>query len=142
MTVEVGASEPVLHLQMSDHGSELSGYHVLVVEDDYFVAKDMCKALVRRGATIVGPAPNMQRGRELLRQQRLDCALLDVNLNGEFVFELAAELRLQRVPTIFTTGYDAAFLPPSLRDTPCLQKPVDFNALIRVIRASGAEHRR
>ncbi len=141
MTVSADEDENVLHLQMSDQGSELLGYRVLVVEDDYFVAQDMCKALRRRGAIIVGPAANMQRGRELLRQQWLDCALLDVNLNGEFVFELAAELRTHRVHTIFTTGYDTAFLPPSLRDTPCLQKPVDFNALIRIIRASRREHR-
>jgi DNA-binding response OmpR family regulator len=139
MTVRARGGESALHLQMNDQGSELLGYHVLVVEDDYFVAQDMCKALQRRGAIIVGPAPNMQRSRELLRQQWLDCALLDVKLNGEFVFELAAELRRQRVPTIFVTGYDAAFLPPSLRDSPCLQKPVDFNALIRVIRANGGE---
>ena len=141
MTVRARGGESALHLQMNDQGSELLGYHVLVVEDDYFVAQDMCRALRRRGATIVGPAANVQRGRELLHQHRPDCALLDVNLNGELVFELAGELRTQRVATIFTTGYDTAFLPASLRDAPCLQKPVDFNELIRVIRASGREHR-
>jgi two-component system, response regulator PdtaR len=140
MTALSGGGERLLHLQMNEQGNELAGYHVLVVEDDYFVALDMCRALRRRGAIVVGPAANMQNGRELLRQQQPTCALLDVNLNGEFVFELATELRAQRVPTIFTTGYDTAFLPFSLRDMPCLQKPVDFNALVRLIRASGQGH--
>lgn len=127
----------LLHLQMSGTGTELAGYHVLVIEDDYLVAQDLCTALRRRGATVVGPAPNMARGRDLLRESEPGCALLDINLNGELVFDLAEELRARRIPIIFTTGYDAAFLPAPLRGTPCLQKPIDFNALLRLIRHVG-----
>jgi DNA-binding response OmpR family regulator len=127
----------VLQLQMSGSGTELAGCRVLVIEDDYLVAQDLCAALCRRGAEVLGPAPSVARGRELLRGPRPDCALLDINLNGELVFELAEELIAERIPTIFTTGYDDAFLPPGLRATPCLQKPIDFNALLRTIRAAG-----
>jgi len=54
------------------------------------------------------------------------------------VFELAEELRAQRIHTIFTTGYDAAFLPASLRGAACLQKPIDLNILLQLIRDAGA----
>jgi DNA-binding response OmpR family regulator len=128
----------VLQLQMSGSGTELAGYRVLVIEDDYLVAQDLCAALRRRGAEVIGPAPSMSRGRELLRERRPHCALLDINLNGELVFELAEELRAQQIHTIFTTGYDAAFLPPSLRGAACLQKPIDFNVLLQLIRDAGA----
>ncbi len=126
-----------LHLQMTDDGNELEGVCLLVVEDDYLVAVDMCSALTRRGASILGPAGNLRRTRELLRQQRPDCALLDLNLNGTLAFELAEEFRRDGIQTIFTTGYDAAFFPESFRESPCLQKPINFPALVQLIRSSA-----
>jgi CheY-like chemotaxis protein len=68
-----------------------------------------------------------------MRQEQPDCALLDINLNGKLAFELAAELRASGIRTIFTTGYDAAFLPDQFRDAPCLQKPVNLAALVKLI---------
>jgi 3-oxoacyl-[acyl-carrier protein] reductase len=57
---------------------------VLVVEDDYFVAKEMAAVLREHGATVLGPVPDVRRGRALLSQEEPDCALLDVNLKGVF----------------------------------------------------------
>lgn len=125
-----------LRLQMTDDGNELEGLRLLVVEDDYLVAADMCAALTSRGAVIIGPASNLRRSRELLQQYHPDCALLDLNLNGTLAFGLAAQLEREGVPTIFTTGYDAAFFPESLRGAPCLQKPVNFQALVQLIRTN------
>lgn len=128
---------PSLHPQMTDYGNELEGMRLLVVEDDYLVAADMCSTLIRRGAIILGPASNLRRTRELLRQQRPDCALLDSNLNGTLAFELAEEFRREGIPTIFTTGYDAAFFPDTFRGNPCLQKPVNFTVLVQLIRSNA-----
>jgi DNA-binding response OmpR family regulator len=116
----------------------LAGRRVLVVEDDYFVAKEMAAVLREHGATVLGPVPDVRRGRALLSQDEPDCALLDVNLKGQFVFELAEELLDRGVPPIFTTGYDASFLPPRLREAPCLHKPVDMFELVRIIREETA----
>jgi DNA-binding response OmpR family regulator len=124
----------MMHIQMADEGIELAGLRLLVVEDDYLVAADMCSSLRRRGAVIMGPVANVRRSRELIRQQRPDVALLDINLNGQLAFDLAQELENEGIRTIFTTGYDAAFLPESLRGSPCLQKPVNLNALVHLIR--------
>jgi DNA-binding response OmpR family regulator len=129
--------ESSIRLQMTGEGNELTGMRLLVVEDDYLVAADMCSALKRRGAAIMGPAGNLRRSRELIRDQRPDCALLDVNLNGILAFELAAQFQREGVPTIFTTGYDAAFLPETLRSAPCLQKPVNFTILVDLIRGNS-----
>jgi DNA-binding response OmpR family regulator len=115
--------------------TNLAGYQVLVVEDDYFVAQDLCEVLREHGATVHGPAPNVRRGRELSRSPGLDCALLDVNLHGEFVFDLARELQKRGVRTIFTTGYDASFLSDQLQIASYVQKPVDTAVLIDMIRA-------
>jgi DNA-binding response OmpR family regulator len=125
-----------MQIQIGDEGTELAGLRLLVVEDDYLVAADMCSSLRRRGAAIMGPVANVRRGRELVRQQRPDVALLDVNLNGHLAFDLAHELESEGIRTIFTTGYDAAFLPEPLRGSPCLQKPINLSALVQLIRAN------
>jgi len=72
---------------------ELAGHLVLVVEDDYFIAEEICAALRQKGASVIGPAADVEHGRMLMAGQPLDCAVLDVNLHGEHVFELAGELR-------------------------------------------------
>jgi DNA-binding LytR/AlgR family response regulator len=113
---------------------DLSGMNILVVEDDYFVAKEVASILREHGATVLGPVPDIARGRALLSSSTPDCAVLDIHLKSQFVFELAEELRERGVPPVFATGYDASFLPPSLRDLPILQKPVDAAALVRIVR--------
>ena len=116
---------------------DLAGRVVLVVEDDYFIAKEVCVALRKQGATVVGPASHVEDARLLANQSALDCAVLDVNLQGEAIFELASELRARGVPTIFATGYDAAFLPAAFGDSVYLQKPINLAALFAAVRASS-----
>jgi len=119
----------------ADTASSLTGYRLLVVEDDYFVAQDLCATLRDYGATVLGPAPSISSARSLANALRPDCVLLDINLDGELAFELARELHVRGMRSVFTTGYDASFVPQHLRHTVCLQKPVDATALLRSIRA-------
>ena len=120
--------------EASSSSSSLAGICVLVVEDDYFVASDTASVLADHGARVLGPVPDLARARGILAAESPHCALLDVNLKGAFVFELAEELQAHGVPAIFATGYDASILPPSLRGAPCLTKPVESRDLVRVIR--------
>jgi DNA-binding response OmpR family regulator len=122
-----------------DH--ELAGHLVLVVEDDYFIAEEICAALREKGASVIGPAADIEHGRMLMARQPLDCAVLDVNLHGEHVFQLAGELRARGVRSIFATGYDAAFLPLAFRDAIYLQKPIDLPALVRAVKESSRSNR-
>ncbi len=115
---------------------DLTDRVVLVVEDDYFIAKELCTALSERGAEVVGPAPSVEHGRKLMDRQPLDCAVLDVGVCGEQVFSLASELRARGVPAIFATGHDAGFLPAPFQDSTYLQKPIDLVALIHAVKAS------
>jgi DNA-binding response OmpR family regulator len=114
--------------------TNLLGYRVLVVEDDYFVAQDLCMILRDQGATVFGPAPTVASARSLASALRPDCVLLDINLDGENAFGLAQELQAHGMRTLFTTGYDATFVPKHLRGATCLQKPVDTDELVRSIR--------
>jgi DNA-binding response OmpR family regulator len=111
----------------------LAGLRVLIVEDDYFVANECALLLREQGADILGPVPDAVRGREIISEETPDCVLLDVNLKGDFAFELAGELLDLHIPIIFTTGYDRSVLPVGLRDAPCLQKPIESRVLVRLI---------
>ncbi|MCO5062903.1 MAG: response regulator [Rhizobiaceae bacterium] len=118
----------------------LRGKFVLVMEDEYFIADDIARALTDSGAQVVGPFGHVQQGIARLKiDPRIDLAVLDINLNGAKVFDLAAELQEKDIPFIFATGYGNDFLPERFADTPRWEKPFDITSLARTLaRLSGA----
>lgn len=125
-------------MMMERAAAPLAGLRVLVVEDNYFIAIEMCRALRAAGAEIVGPARDLETGVAAIRDERIDCAVLDINLHGLMAFQLATELRARDIPAIFATGYDASVLPDELADAILLEKPVDMTALCQAIATSCA----
>jgi DNA-binding response OmpR family regulator len=121
---------------MMERAAPLDGLRVLVVEDNYFIAVEMCRALRAAGAEIIGPARDLATGLGAIRAGHVDCAVLDINLRGLMAFQLATELRARDIPTIFATGYDTSVVPDELADTILLEKPVDMKALCRAIATS------
>ena len=109
----------------------LAGQHILVVEDVYFVADDMASALRGAGATVVGPASNHRAARSLIASERVDAAVLDINLHGEAVYAVADALLARGTPFVFATGYARSSIPAAYRYVPLWEKPFDSAALIR-----------
>jgi CheY-like chemotaxis protein len=121
----------------------LQGRRVLVVEDEYFVACDIARALAEAGAEVIGPAPDSSRALALLGEhEAVDGAVLDINLKGEMVYPIADALRARGVPFCFATGYDSAVLPRSYRDVPCWEKPFDLAKLVGAVAEMIAAGRR
>lgn len=109
---------------MSQPSTGLSGRRVLVVEDEYFIANDIARALESLGAEIVGPVPSRDKALRLVADgERLDLAVLDINLRGDTVFPVADALRDRRVPFVFATGYDRSSVPSTYGDVPRWEKP-------------------
>jgi CheY-like chemotaxis protein len=81
---------------------------------------------------VLGPASSLQEARELLANDRPTVAVLDVNLNGEYVFPLVDELRAREVPFFFATAYadDERLFPQQAKAAPRLSKPVQPQALV------------
>jgi two-component system, response regulator PdtaR len=102
------------------------GLKILVVEDDFIVAFDMQTLLEEQGAHVLGPAASLREAQALLATEVPQAAVLDVNLNGEFVFPLAELLRAKGVPFLFATAYadDDRLFPPASKQAPRLAKPV------------------
>jgi len=108
---------------MSEH--QLEGRRILVVEDEYLIADDMRGALLDAGAEVLGPVPTVDAAMSLMAaEHQLDAALLDINLRGTMVFDLADTLTSRAVPFVFATGYDNSAIPDRFADVPRLEKPV------------------
>lgn len=118
-------------------GGRLAGRKILVVEDSYLIAEDVCITLAREGCEIVGPASHLAAGLKLAEAALLpDCALLDINLHGEHCFPIARMLAGRAVPYIFLTGYDdRAIIPPDVHPVAVLGKPLGSNLIEEVLRA-------
>ncbi len=108
---------------------------ILLVEDDALIALDTQDALVDAGYEVVGPAISLEDGMVLARE-RLDGAVLDVNLGGSYVWPIAEALRTREVPFLMLTGFGSALdVPPTLADAPRLAKPVDHSTLLKTLRS-------
>lgn len=114
--------------------STLRGKHVLVMEDEYFIADDIARTLTEAGAIVVGPFAHVERGLTRLgREPAIDVAVLDINLNGTKVFELAGALQDAGIPFVFATGYAGTFLPERFAKVPRWEKPFDLVSLTRAL---------
>ncbi len=119
----------------------LRGKFVLVMEDEYFIADDIARALAETGAQVIGPYGHVQQGLARLRSEpRIDLAVLDINLNGAKVFDLAADLQERGIPFLFATGYGNSHLPERFARVPRWEKPFDIVSLARAL-ASLADSR-
>jgi DNA-binding response OmpR family regulator len=119
----------------------LEGRRILVVEDRYLIAAELCDDVQRLGGAVIGPAATVREAERLARTETFDLALLDVNLDGDPVFAVAEILVGKNVPCLFLTGYDESVLPEQWCDQPRLLKPVTAQALEDKLRQMLADRR-
>ncbi|WP_132254860.1 response regulator [Methylobacterium segetis] len=114
-------------MPVSPGSGDLARCRVLVVEDEYFLADDVARALSAHGAEVIGPVGTLSEAENLARSRPLDAALLDINLRGEMSYPVADILRERNVSVVFTTGYGEALIPPSYAYAPVWQKPAEID---------------
>lgn len=119
--------------------ARLDGRRILVVEDEYFIASDLRRALEERGAIVVGPTGRLDEALALAAQP-LDAALLDLNLEGDYSYAIADRLAGVGVPYMFLTGYDRWVVPAAYRHVPHVAKPFPMEALMARIGGLVAGH--
>lgn len=112
----------------------LAGRRVLVVEDDYMIADELCRHLEDAGADVLGPVPDVATALELLAAEgALDGAVLDVNLGGEMAWPVADTLLARGVPFLFATGYDASVIPAAYAGVRRCEKPAEPARVVRAL---------
>lgn len=116
----------------ADGAGPLSGRRVLVIEDEYFLADDIVRALTALGARVIGPYGDLDEATLVVDSDiAIDAAVMDINLRNEMVFPLARLLRSRKVPLVFTTGYDHGSIVPEFQDVRLWGKPLDIKAMTR-----------
>lgn len=98
---------------------------ILVVEDNFLTASEICDAVRDCGFNVAGAVSRVDRGLEVLANRRVDGAIVDINLDDTFSYPLCAELERRHVPYCFLTGYDHSVIPSDFRHTPVIAKPCD-----------------
>ncbi len=115
----------------------MSGARILVVEDEIMVAMLIEDVLGELGHRVAGLARSVREALAIIAAEPIDAALLDVNLEGEMVFPVAAELRARGVPFAFVTGYGRTMIEQDFADWPMLQKPFRPEDLARLVAQLG-----
>jgi two-component system CheB/CheR fusion protein len=78
-------------------------------------------------------ASRVKKGSEIAASAAIDCAILDVNVDGVTSYPVAHELRRRGIPFLFSTGYSAANLRDDYRETPMLTKPYNLKTLEQAV---------
>ena len=108
----------------------LHGMRVLVVEDEFFMADDLVRALETAGAKPVGPFGSVRQAEEAIKRNGVEAAVLDLNLHGVRSDDLARRLDDAKVPTLIVSGYSGEALPADLHHIRRLEKPVNSRAIV------------
>lgn len=111
----------------------LKNCRVLVVEDEYLLAEELCEELESAGAVVIGPVPDVAQALALLGETVLDGAVLDINLGGAFSYPIADQLLRLGIPFLFVTGYDSYAIPLQYQHVPRCQKPTSIAVVQEII---------
>ncbi|RYF36877.1 MAG: response regulator, partial [Cytophagaceae bacterium] len=121
----------------------LEGRRVLVVENEWLIAEELCRVLTNEGAHVIGPAASMDQALALIAECKVDAAVLDIHLgNGPNVYSLAELLQAREVPFIFATGYEALCIRPDFASVPHLIKPFVPSMISRILAETSDVARR
>jgi DNA-binding response OmpR family regulator len=108
---------------------------IFVVEDEFLVAMQIEAVLRGAGCGVIGPAGTLAKAVSIAQTATCDGAVLDVNLRGERVDDVAAILSGRGIPFVFASGYGRENLPSAYRDSAAfLAKPFSDQTLVQAVR--------
>jgi PAS domain S-box-containing protein len=126
-----GAGQPP---EADEAPAPLAGHRFLVVEDEPLVSMDIIAGLEEAGAEVAGRAGTLEEALHLIEGVSFDAALLDGNLHGRPVDDIAAALTRRKMPFVFVTGYGHHSLPRSFGHAAILAKPFSREQLLDAAR--------
>ena len=109
---------------------------LLLVEDEELVGMMMKDMLLELGYSVIGPVTRIADAMQTVSKESFHAAILDINVNGELVYELADAISARDIPFLFVTGYGAEAVVERFRRVPVLQKPIDRASLQRALTAN------
>jgi CheY-like chemotaxis protein len=111
----------------------LEGRSILIVEDDSVLATDLTALLAGAGCRVVLPTTSVGAALSTVVHYPVDAAILDVNVQNEWVFPVAHALAAAGIPFMFLTAYTLDSIPPEHRQRPFFNKPCRPGALVATV---------
>ncbi|WP_010545832.1 response regulator [Sphingomonas elodea] len=111
-------------------GTVLAGKRVLIVEDEPLVALELATILGDAGMVVAGLAATAEEAMAAIAGMPADAVLLDGNLQGARVDDVAAALVARGMPFLFVSGYGRDHLPIGLGAVAVIDKPFDARMLL------------
>lgn len=96
---------------MSVSVNAFEGKVVLVVEDDAIIAMALVDNLEEAGACVLGPVSSVAAALQILKDDAVDGALLDINLIGEQSYPVAEVMTAMGRPFVFVSSLTKAQVP-------------------------------
>jgi len=106
--------------------------NVLMVEDEAYLAMALEDLLTDAGYHVLGAA-RLSDALDIADHERIDVALLDINVQGEQVYPLANRLRECGVPFAFASAYSKDTIPEDFHDCELLRKPYTYERIIEAV---------
>lgn len=91
--------------------------------------------MTQAGCRVVLPTTSVAAALSTLVHYAIDAAVLDVNIQNEWVFPVAHALAAAGVPFLFLTAYALDSIPAEHRGRPFIRKPHIPEALLAAIEA-------
>jgi PAS domain S-box-containing protein len=110
-------------------GAALAGKRVLIIEDEPLVALELATILGDVGMAVAGVAATADEAMTAIDGTPADVVLLDGNLQGALVDDVAEALVARGIPFLFVSGYGRDHLPTGLDAVTVIDKPFDARTL-------------
>ena len=112
----------------------LTGYRILVIEDEMLILMSIEDMLADLGCDAVTAAPSVAKALALIDAQSFDVAMLDANLGSGSSDAIADALAARNIPFFFATGYRDYGAGGPHSDRYVLKKPFQRSDLERSFR--------
>jgi CheY-like chemotaxis protein len=116
-----------------------AGKSILIVEDEPLIAMMLEDFLLSLGHEVRATCDSVSEALKAVQAGAFDVAILDVNLKGESVWPVAAELRDREIPFILATGGHVDPPPAEFANVPLIEKPYTIDRVTPALEAALAE---
>lgn len=111
---------------------------ILIVEDEPLIAMMLEDFLLSLGHEVRGTCESVGEAMKAVQAGNFDIAILDINLKGESVWPVAAELRVRDIPFIIASGGHVDPPPAEFASVPMIDKPYTIDRVTPAIEAALA----
>ena len=113
----------------------LRGKRILIVDDEPLLAFDMARMVEQEGGEVIGPALSLPEAARLAEESELDAGLLDIDLDGAWIWPVAHGLLIAGTPFAFISAQTAQEdIPSEFANADYLPKPASERRVIGLLR--------